>query len=108
MKELITVVNDVPMLDDEVACNIVKFERQMKELNERRDNLKRLIKEEMERKNIISIKDEFNGLTVTYVPQQSELEKFNKDKFKKEHRAIYDEYVTLDGKREAYIVVKTK
>jgi hypothetical protein len=36
------------------------------------------------------------------------LEKFNKDKFQEENPDMYDKYVTMDGKRAAYITIRTK
>ena len=62
----------------------------------------------MEKKGIIKLADEIRGLSITYIPEQNNLEKFNKEKFQEEHPDLYDEYVTMDGKKSAYITIRVK
>lgn len=108
MNELITIVEDRAILDSEMIQNLIVVEKQMKELKEIQDTYKRAIKEAMEKKNVIKLLDEISGLSITYISAQTNLEKFNKEKFQEEHPDLYDQYVTMDGKKSAYITVKIK
>ena len=62
----------------------------------------------MEDKGVIKIVDEITGLVITYIEAKENLEKFNQAKFREEHPDLFDEYVTLDGKKSAYITIKIK
>ena len=108
MNELITIVNDKALLDSEMVQSLILVEKQIKELKEIQDTYKKTIKEAMEAKNIIKLLDEITGLSITYISAQNNLEKFNKEKFQEENPELYDQYVTMDGKKSAYITVKIK
>jgi len=108
MNELITIVNDKALLDSEMVQSLITVEKQIKELKEIQDTYKKAIKEAMEQKNIIKLLDEISGLSITYISAQNNLEKFNKEKFQEENPELYDQYVTMDGKKSAYITVKIK
>ena len=108
MKEIVVLENGTYLLDEYVAKDIALFEQKMKELKFQYDKYKAAIKEEMEAKGIISIKDEVNGISINYIAEQTELEKFDKDKFREENPELYDNYVTLDGKKSAYITIRVK
>ncbi len=108
MNELITIVNEKALLDSEMVQSLILVEKQIKELKEIQDTYKKAIKEAMEAKNIIKLLDEITGLSITYISAQNNLEKFNKEKFQEEHPDLYDQYVTMDGKKSAYITVKIK
>ena len=108
MNELITIVNDKALLDSEMVHSLILVEKQIKELKEIQDTYKKAIKEAMEAKNIIKLLDEITGLSITYISAQNNLEKFNKEKFQEENPELYDKYVTMDGKKSAYITVKVK
>jgi len=82
MKELLVLNGDTYLLDEYAAKDIALFEKQMKELKQKQDDLKKAIKEEMEAKGILSIKDEVNGITISYTPEQTNLEKFDSKKFR--------------------------
>jgi len=62
----------------------------------------------MEEKNILKISDDITGLTISYIEAKENLEKFNQSKFKEDYPDLYDQYVTLDGKKSAYITIKLK
>ena len=64
--------------------------------------------EAMEEKGVIKILDDVSGLSITYIEAKENLEKFNQAKFREEHPDLFDEYVTLDGKKSAYITIKIK
>lgn len=108
MNELITMVDEKPVLENKMVMNLINIQTKIKELKEQEENYKKIIKEAMEEKEIIKISDEINGLTITYIPEQKNLEKFNKEKFQEENPDMYDKYVTMDGKRSAYITIRTK
>lgn len=108
MNDLITIVNDKALLDSEMVQSLITVEKQIKELKEIQDTYKKAIKEAMEQKNIIKLLDEISGLSITYISAQNNLEKFNKEKFQEENPELYDQYVTMDGKKSAYITVKIK
>lgn len=108
MNELITVVNERAILDTQMVDSLILVEKQLKELKDIQETYKKAIKEEMEKKNVIKLVDELSGLSITYIPAQNNLEKFHKDLLQEEKPEIYDEYVTMDGKRASYITVKFK
>lgn len=108
MNELITVVEDKAILDSKMVEDLIIVEKQIKELKEIQDTYKKAIKEAMENKNIIKLLDDITGLSITYISAQNNLEKFNKEKFQEENPELYDQYVTMDGKKSAYIAIKIK
>ena len=108
MNELITVFEEKAILDTQMVDSLILVEKQIKELKDIQETYKKAIKEEMEKKNVIKLVDDITGLTITYVPAQNNLEKFHKDLLQEEKPEIYDEYVTMDGKRASYITVKFK
>ena len=108
MNELITVVEDKAILDSKMVEDLIIVEKQIKELKEIQDTYKKAIKEAMENKNIIKLLDDITGLSITYISAQNNLEKFNKEKFQEENPELYDQYVTMDGKKSAYIAINIK
>lgn len=108
MNELITIVDDKPILESGMVLDLIEVQNKMKELKTIEDTYKKAIKEAMEKKGIIKLADEIRGLSITYIPEQNNLEKFNKEKFQEEHPDLYDEYVTMDGKKSAYITIRVK
>ena len=84
------------------------IEKKIKELKTIQDGYKKTIKEAMEAKGVIKIADEITGLSISYIAEQTNLEKFNKEKFQEENPDLYDKYVTMDGKKSAYITIRTK
>lgn len=108
MKDLIRIENDEPILESGMVDNLITIENKIKELKGIQDGYKKAIKEAMEAKGIIKITDEISGLSISYIAAQSNLEKFNKEKFQEENPDLYDKYVTMDGKKAAYITVRTK
>ena len=108
MNELITITEKKAILDSQMVKDLILVEKQIKELKEIQDNYKKAIKEAMEKKNVIKLLDDITGLTITYISAQNNLEKFNKEKFQEENPELYDQYVTMDGKKSAYITIKVK
>ena len=92
MKQLITIENGISILDMEASNKIAEFERQIKLIKEAEEALKDMIKAEMEAKGILKVKDETNGMTISYIASYDK-ETFDSKKFKAEKPAMYDEYV---------------
>lgn len=90
--ELITVSNGVALLEAQTAARIEDFEQRMKEIKEAEDALKAAILEEMESKNILSIKTA--KMTISYVAP-SDRESLDTKRLKEEKPDLYDEYVKI-------------
>ena len=92
MKELIKIENGISILDMGASNKIAEFERQIKLIKEAEEALKEMIKAEMEAKGILKLKDETNGMTISYIAP-TDRETFDSKKFKAENPDMYDEYV---------------
>ena len=92
MDNLITINNDVAILDGAVANKIAEFERQVKEIKAKEDELKKAILAEMESKGIIKL--ESDELTISYVAP-TERETLDTKTLREELPDIYDTYVKL-------------
>jgi len=108
MNELIKIENDTAILENKMVQDLITVEQRIKELKKIQDTYKETIKKAMEEKGVIKLVDEISGLTISYIAAQNNLEKFNKDKFQEENPDLYDKYVTMDGKKAAYITVRIK
>ena len=106
MNELIRIENDKAILKEEMIANILDIESKIKELTDVYDTYKKMIQEEMEKKNVIKIVDEITGLSISYVASQENLEKFNKTRLRDNYPDIYDECIDMNGKRAAYITIR--
>lgn len=99
-KELLVLNEGSYLLDGEVAKKLVDFKRMMDELKTKQSEIQELIKKEMIEKNIKQIKDEINGVTISYV-EPTERETFNSKKFRAEHEDLYDEYVNFSSVKDS-------
>lgn len=108
MNSLITIENEKPILKEEMVLKVIEIEDKIKQLKSIQDDYKKEIMGAMEEKNVIKILDDTSGLSITYIEAKENLEKFNQAKFRDEHPDLFDEYVTLDGKKSAYITIKIK
>lgn len=106
MNELIRIENDKAILKEEMIANILDIESKIKELTDVYDTYKKMIQEEMEKRNVIKIVDEITGLSISYVAAQEKLEKFNKTRLRDNYPDIYDECIDMNGKRAAYITIR--
>ena len=106
MNELIRIENDKAILKEEMIANILNIESKIKELTDVYDTYKKMIQEEMEKRNVIKIVDEITGLSISYVAAQENLEKFNKTRLRNNYPDIYDECIDMNGKRAAYITIR--
>ncbi len=108
MNKLIKVQDDIAMLDEDFVLKIIGVESKIKELKEVQDEYKKELMKAMEEKGIVRLVDDITGLNITYIEAKDNLEKFHQQEFKKDHPDMYDEYVTMDGKKTAYITIKLK
>ena len=108
MNNLIKIENDKPILQEDMVLKVIEIEDKIKQLKEIQDEYKKEIMTAMEKKGVINLLDDISGLSITYIEAKENLEKFNQTKFREEHPDLYDEYVTLDGKKSAYITIKIK
>ena len=108
MNNLIRIENDKPILKDDMVLKVIEIEDKIKQLKTIQDAYKEQIKTAMEEKGVIKILDDTTGLSITYIEAKENLEKFNQAKFREDHPDLFDEYVTLDGKKSAYITIKIK
>ena len=104
--ELITITNNIAILDTETAQKVAEFERTIKTLKEQEETLKTAILEEMEQKGIKQIDDEILGMTITYVAPYDK-ETFKTKEFKTDHADLYDEYVKMSPVK-ASVRIKVK
>ena len=108
MNNLITINEDKPILKEDMVIKVIEIEDKIKQLKAIQDEYKKEIMSAMEEKGVIKLADEITGLNITYIEAKENLEKFNQNKFREEHPDLYDEYVTLNGKKSAYITIKIK
>lgn len=92
MNELIKLENGTALLNHETAIQIAEFEKQMKFLKEKEDELKTAVLGEMENKGIIKL--ETPELDITYVAP-SDREVFDSKNFRKSHPDLYDEFCRM-------------
>lgn len=90
--ELIKIENEIAVLDTNTSIKIANFEKAIKELKEKEDELKQTILNEMENRNILKLED--NNIAINYIAP-SDRETFDSKKFKSEHQDLYDEYVKM-------------
>ena len=108
MNNLVTIENEKPILKEDMVLKVIEIEDKIKQLKTVQDAYKEQIRTAMEEKGVIKILDDTTGLSITYIEAKENLEKFNQAKFREEHPDLFDEYVTLDGKKSAYITIKIK
>ncbi len=88
--ELIKIENEIAVLDAETSIKIADFEKAIKELKEKEDELKQAILTEMESKSIIKLETE--DLMINYIAP-SERETLDSKRLREEQPDLYDEYV---------------
>lgn len=92
MNELITIENNVPVLDIDTANMIAQFERTLKEVKVKEEALRNRLKEEMVNKKIRTIATQ--DMTIT-LKSGYDREDFKKADFKKDHPDLYDSYIKM-------------
>ncbi len=89
---LIRMENDNAVLMPSASAMLAEFERQVKEIKAKEDELKQRILEEMEANGILKI--DTDELSITYVAPTSR-ESFDSKAFRKDNPDLYDEYVKI-------------
>lgn len=92
MNDLITINGDLAILDRDTAAKIAEFERTVKEIKEKEDELKKAILHEMEVKNILKI--DTGALLINYIAT-TDREVLDSKALKREEPDIYDMYCRL-------------
>lgn len=88
----------------EISHSIADFETQIKVLKEQQERLRSELLEAMDEYDILKIEtDEVDIVKVA----PTDVEYFDKAKFKKENQDLYDEYVTMKQKK-GYVRIKVK
>lgn len=90
--ELIKAHKDGFMLDPEISEKLYLWEKTVRQIKKREDELKKAIIEEMEANNIIKL--DTDNLVITYVGS-TDREVFDSKKFREEWTSLYDEYVKM-------------
>lgn len=90
--ELITLKDNLAILDVETAGKIANFEKMAKEIKAKEDELKKAILEEMQDKGLIKL--ETDELVISFVSGTTR-ETLNTKSLKEELPDIYDTYVDI-------------
>lgn len=90
--ELITLKDNLAILDVETAGKIADFEKMAKEIKAKEDELKKAILEEMQDKDLIKL--ETDQLVISFVSGTTR-ETLNTKSLKEELPDIYDTYVDI-------------
>lgn len=85
---------------------ILALENKKKEITDLEEQMKTCLQSEMEKRGVTKIITD--KLLINYLPEQNNLEKFNKNHLRKINPDLYDECITMDGFRKAYITIKQK
>ena len=108
MNDLVIIPGEKPALHKSAVETIIEIEDKLKEYTAMRDEYRSILLEKMEENNITDILDEETGLHIHKNEAKDNLETFNKKQFREEQPDMYDQYVTFDGKKSAYLTVTRK
>lgn len=92
MDNLIVIEQNTAVLSPATSAALAEFERQMKALKAKEDELKQRILCEMEEHGLLKI--ETDELTISYVAPTNR-ETFDSKAFRKDNPDLYDEYVKI-------------
>jgi regulator of replication initiation timing len=99
MNDLITVRECAGVMPSEaeaevrqITADIAHFERELKAMKEKEDDLKKRLLEAMEEHHISKLQSE--EISITYVAE-TERETFDSKKFRSDHADLYDEYINF-------------
>lgn len=104
MDEIIIYNGELPELSAEVSRKIADFEKDMKELKAKEEELKKRILEAMEVNGCLKLENDI--LSVSYVASY-EKESFDTKKLKEELPDIYDAYIKMSTVKPS-VRIKTK
>lgn len=108
MNEIIIVgdENNKFTIRPDAISSIIEIETKIKELKKEQEDYKKKLLNEMEEKGIVKITNEEKGISISYVEEKNNEEVFHKNEFREKHPDLYDEFITLDGKKKAYLIVR--
>ena len=92
MDKLIRMEDDNAVLIPSASAMLAEFERQVKAIEEKQEELKKRIKAEMQANGILSL--ETDELSITYVAPYPK-ESFDTKAFRKKNPDLYDEFVKI-------------
>lgn len=104
MNDLITSINNVPVLNTATITMLVDLDKRKKEIEAAEGIIRNAVLCEMRDKNITKI--ESNEVLINYVAP-TDKETFDSKKFRTEHPDMYDEYVKISPVKDS-IRIKVK
>nr|DAL31293.1 MAG TPA_asm: hypothetical protein [Caudoviricetes sp.] len=104
MEEYLIETQEGQGLRQDIAIKIFEFEKKAKEIKQKEDELKKIILEEMEAKNITKLEDE--NMSISYVAPTTR-ETFDSKTFKNDFGELYDNYVKITSVKSS-IRIKLK
>ena len=108
MNEIIVYSEGRPQLKKSLLDVIIETEDKLQELTNIRDNYRELILKAMEEKGLTDLNNEILGVYIHYNEKKENQERFDKTKLRNLEPEKYDEYVTFDGVKNAYISIRRK
>lgn len=91
-------------MDVEIEKKIVKIEKQMAKLKAEQDALRKMLLDEMEKRNLIKV--ETDKLVISYVAP-TDRESFDSKQFRTDNPDLYDKYVKISPVKSS-VRVKVK
>lgn len=92
MNGIIKLSDNNTLIDDDFAKQIIAYEKALKELKAKYDDIKTKLLAEMEANNILKVDSDI--LTVSYIAS-TDRETFDSKKLREDMPDIYDEYVKI-------------
>ena len=84
------------IINQEFLNAVIEIEKKAKELKKAQEEYKSRLLNEMEEK----------GISISYIESKNNEEVFHKNEFREKYPDIYDEFITLDGKKKAYLTIR--
>ena len=94
------------IINQEFLNAVIEIEKKTKELKKAQEEYKSRLLKEMEEKGIFKISNEEKGISISYIESKNNEEVFHKNEFREKYPDIYDEFITLDGKKKAYLTIR--
>lgn len=102
--ELIKVENGIVSASEMLEQEALEIKRLEELLKAKKDNLTLTLLDEMQKHDIKKI--ETPDVIISYI-DETEVEYFDKAKFKEDYPDLYDDYITFK-KKKSYIAIRTK
>lgn len=79
-------------LSEEIVKKLVKFEKQVKKIEEQEDQIKQAILDAMQKYGVLKLENDL--LSITYVGATTR-ESFDSKSFKKDYEDLYNKYINI-------------